>query len=67
MRHHKREGHPELVAVIIQLHHFLNLLEPAHILIAEPVGKKHLIGRHAAINQTVIPAFFMHLRSLEHL
>ena len=57
----------KLAAVVIDLHHFLRLLQPQNLLKGNPAGKQHLIWFLLPVHTAVISSHFVHIGPLEYL
>ena len=51
----------------MNLHHLFHALKPYDIIVTQPSGGEHLIGRLWFIKQTVFPGHFFHIRALQYL
>ena len=56
----------KLVAVVIKLHHFLNLFQAKHLVKGQPFGGKHFIWRPVQILDAVFCRPFLHFGALQH-
>ena len=57
----------KLIAVVINLHHFLHAFQTQHILVRKPSRRQHLVGLLFLIKALVIRRMLRHIRSAEHL